>query len=207
MQTRWKRLAGATALALALGLAAAGADAQPRRPSPAEHVARHAEQLGLDEPTKAALAAIVAESDARDRALRDEIRAGRERMRELLSAPELDRAALIAQADALDALQLRAQRNRLDTVLRIHELLTPEQRAALVKLREQEGPAWRRGGRRGPRGPLGACSRDLRAQCADAPEGAGALRCLADRWDALSDECRDAVARARADEPPPPPPD
>jgi len=201
MKTR--RLRGKLGFAIALALATAlapPAEARPRR-SPAEHVARHAEQIGLDAEAQAALAAIVEESEGQDRALHAEMRAARERMHELLAAPALDRAAVLAQAAALDALHAKAQRNRLETVLRIHELLTPAQRQALVEIRERERP-WGRG-----RGPLGRCSADLRTVCADAPEGAGALRCLADRWDALSEPCREAVARCRSDEPPPPPAD
>lgn len=188
-------------LAIVLALAAAGAspaEARSRR-SPAEHVARHAEQIGLDAEAQAALGAIVEESERDEQALREEIRAARERMHELLSAAELDRAAVMAQADVLDVLHARSHRHRLDAVLRIHELLTPAQRQALVEIRDRERP-WRRG-----RGPLGRCSADLRSLCADAPEGAGALRCLADRWDALSEPCREAVARCREDGPPPPP--
>jgi Spy/CpxP family protein refolding chaperone len=189
-----------TGLAIALALAgflAPAADARGRH-SPAEHVARHAERLGLDAETQAALDAIVAESKAEGDALHHEMRAAREHMRALLSAPEIDHDAVRAQADALDELRARAHRNRLETVLRIHELLTPEQRQALVEIREQERP-WGRG-----RGPLGRCSSDLRTLCADAPEGPGALRCLADSWDRLSDSCRDAVARCRREDPAPP---
>jgi Spy/CpxP family protein refolding chaperone len=120
----------AIALALATALAPA-AEARPRR-SPAEHVARHAEQLGLDAEAQSALAAIVAESDAGEQAARQEIRAARERMRELLSSAELDRAAVLAQADALDALHAKAQRQRLEAVLRNPERLTPALRRALV---------------------------------------------------------------------------
>lgn len=182
------RLAAAVALGAALGLAAApAADARMRR-SPAEHVQRHAEQLGLDAGTRAALEAIVAEAEARDEARRAEMRAARERMRALLSAPEVDRDAIVAQADAFDALKARAHRDRLETILRIHELLTPAQRQALVEIRERERPAERGRGR----GPLGRCSADLRAHCADAPDGPAALRCLADRWQALSPPCRHA---------------
>lgn len=185
------------ALALVLaGLLAPAAEARPRH-SPADDVARHAEQLGLDAETQAALEAIVAESKAEGGALHQEMHAARERMRELLTAPEIDQDAVRAQADALDALHARAHRNRLETVLRIHELLTPAQRQALVGIRERERP-WRRG-----RGPLGRCSADLRKLCADAPDGAAALRCLADSWDAVSDSCRDAVARCRSEAPAP----
>lgn len=190
-----------TGLAIALVLVGSFAPAAGARgrPSPAEHVARHAERLGLDAQAQAALATIVEESEAEDGALHQQLHAAHERMRELLSAPEIDRDAVHAQAGVLDELQARAHRNRLETVLRIHELLTPAQRQALVELRERERP-WGRG-----RGPLGRCSKDLRTLCADAPDGAGALRCLADSWSALSDACREAVARCRSEEPPPPP--
>jgi Spy/CpxP family protein refolding chaperone len=204
MSLSWRRALAPRALAPLLALAALLAPAAGARPrhSPAEHVARHAGQLGLDAEAQATLATIVEESRTRDETLHQEIRAARERMHELLSAPDLDRDAVMAQADALDALHARAHRNRLESMLRIHELLTPAQRAALVEIRERERP-WRRG-----RGPLGRCSADLRSLCADAPDGAGALRCLADRWDAVSEPCREGVARGQGrDEDPPPPPD
>ena len=188
----------AAAFALASALAAPAADAGGRhgpRPSPAERIARYAEELGLDAETQAELAKIAEESKAEDEALRAEKRAAHQRMRELLSAPELDRDAIRAQADVLDALHVRAHRNRLDAMLRVHDLLTPEQRQALVEMRER-----RHHGKRG-RGPLGRCSSDLRAHCADAPDGPAALRCLADRWDALSDACRHAVTERRSGPP------
>jgi Spy/CpxP family protein refolding chaperone len=188
----------AAALALATTLAP-HADAGGRhgpRPSPAERIARYAEELGLDAETQAELAKIAEESKAEDEALRAEKRAAHQRMRELLSAPELDHDAVRAQADVLDALRARAHRNRLDAMLRVHELLTPEQRQALVAMRERRHHA-----KRG-RGPLGGCSGDLRAHCVDAPDGPAALRCLADRWDALSDACRHAVTGRRPGPPP-----
>lgn len=192
------RFAASVALLAALGVAPASAQARPRH-SPAEQVQRHAEELGLDAETRTALAAIVAESDAEEQALRGELRASYQRMRALLSTPELDRAAIEAQAAVLDGLHARSHRQRLDAVLRINELLTPEQRARLVEIRERDRP-WKRG-----HGPLGRCSADLREQCAAAPDGAGALRCLADRWDSLSEPCREAVARCREPGPHPGP--
>lgn len=194
---RWKT-GPAIALAMVLAGCLAPAAGARERHSPAARVARQAEQLGLDAQAEAALAAIVAESEAEASALHQELHAARARMRALLSAPEIDRGAVGAQAAVLDELHARAHRNRLATVLRIHELLTPDQRQALLELRERERP-WGRG-----RGPLGRCSKDLRARCADAPDGASALRCLADSWDVLSDACREAVARCRSEEPPPP---
>jgi Spy/CpxP family protein refolding chaperone len=186
-------------LAPPLGIASAAHAGE--RESPAEHAASHAQRLGLDAETQAALATIVRESHAEDEALREEKRAAWRQMSELLSAPELDRDAILEQADVIDAIDARERRQRLEAMLRIHELLTPEQRAALVEIRRQERP-WKRG-----RGPLGRCSVELRTQCADAPDGPAALRCLADRWDALSEKCREGVARSRGVETPEPAPE
>jgi Spy/CpxP family protein refolding chaperone len=198
--TKLRRAAAVLAAGLALGLAAPDAGARRGGHDPSALVAQHAERLGLSPETREALTAIVAESEAREQELREEIRAARSRLRGLLSAPEIERDAVMRQADELDELHARKHRSRLEGVLRIHELLTPEQRAELLRIVAEEQP-WHRG-----RGPLGRCSADLRALCADAPDGADALRCLADRWDQASDRCHDAVTRARASDEPGPEP-
>lgn len=190
---------GRTARALLLGAglalavtATAGAEGRGNR-APGEVVAQHAERLGLDAETQAALARILEQSGVRHQEMRNQQRAARSQLRALLSAPKIDRAAVLAQAEILNELRSRSHRSRLDAILRIHELLTPEQRAALVAIREEERP-WRRG-----RGPLGRCSRDLREVCGDAPDGPDALRCLADRWNGVSDACRAAVTESRGE--------
>jgi Spy/CpxP family protein refolding chaperone len=170
----------------------AHADGRRHRP-PGELVSRHAERLGLDADTQAALERILEESGARYQELKDEKGAAREELGALLSEPEPDRKAILAQAEVVDAPRSRATRHKLEAILRIHELLTPEQRAALVAIRAEERPSKRR------RGPLGRCSEDLLAICGDEPDGPASLRCLADHWDALSDSCREAV-RDRGDE-------
>lgn len=187
------RSARALLLGAGLALASVGAAAAAGRGdrAPGEVVARHAERLGLDADTQATLARILEETGVRDQEMRDAQRAARAELRALLSAPEVDRAAVLAQAEVLNELRSRSHRGRLDAILRVHELLTPEQRAALVAIREEERP-WRRG-----RGPLGRCSTDLREVCGDAPDDPDALRCLADRWDDVSDACRAAVAESR----------
>ncbi len=186
-------LAAGLALTLAV-LSADRASAEGRRHrAPGEVVARHAERLGLDADTQAALARILEESGGQYRELEEEERAERGEFRALMSVPEPDRDAILAQADVLDALRSRAHRSKLDAILRIRELLTPEQRAQLIEIRNEERP-WRRG-----RGPLGRCSSDLHALCASAPDGPDALRCLADRWDRVTETCREAVAESRDD--------
>jgi Spy/CpxP family protein refolding chaperone len=176
------------ALALLVASLAAPAGARPPggRGGPGQFVARHAERLGLDADTQAAIERIVAESETREEALRGRIAAARERMRELLDAPDASRDAVMRQADELDALHAESHRNRLDAMLSIHEQLTPAQREALVRLRDEERP------RR--RGPMGPCRAELREHCPDATDGPARLRCLADRWAELPEPCRDAFS-------------
>jgi Spy/CpxP family protein refolding chaperone len=165
-------------------VASLAANARPPGP-PGDLVARHAERLGLDAETQAAIQQIVAESEALEKALRARKEEAHQRMRELLSQPETDREAVMRQADVIEALRAEAHRSRLDTMLRIHEKLTPAQRAELVRLHGEDGP-WRW------HGPLGRCSRDLDDLCGGAADGPTALRCLADRFAEVSAPCRDA---------------
>jgi Spy/CpxP family protein refolding chaperone len=193
--SRARRLVRAGILALALG-APLAASARPPGP-PDDFVARHAERLGLDAATQAEIERIAAESEAREQELRERIRAARERLHELLAQEDVDRDAVMAQSAAVSALYAESHRNRLDAVLRIHEALSPEQRAALVAIRREERP-WH------GRGPLGRCSHDFRRLCEGQTDGPAALRCLGERWGDVSERCREALAECTREGPPPP---
>jgi Spy/CpxP family protein refolding chaperone len=177
----------AAALALALALAVPGAAAARASRSPADLLARHAERLGLDAETQAAIQAIVDDWGTRDAALREEIERARERLHELLARRDPDEAAVLAQQDALAALYAETHRRRLIATLRIHERLTPEQREELVRIRMEEGPPQRVPSR-------GACREELQSRCAGA-RGPAALRCLAEHWEDLGEGCRDVLER------------
>jgi Spy/CpxP family protein refolding chaperone len=181
---------GAAVLGVALALAAAPLAALAESPEgPDDLVARHARRLGLDAATQAAIAHVVDEWGVRDEALREEIRLARERLHELLTRSQPDEEAVLAQQDAMAALYAETHRNRLIATLRIHERLTPEQREELVRIRTEEGPPRRFHSR-------GVCRADLHERCPDAAEpGSAALRCLAEHWDALAEDCQRALAR------------
>jgi Spy/CpxP family protein refolding chaperone len=159
------------------------AQARPPGPPPGDLVARHAERLGLSSETLDAIRAIVAESAQRDEQIHGQMRAARHQMRALLSEPTPDEAAVMSQAEAIGALEVQADQNRLGAIMRIRALLTPEQRTELIQILKEEGPPH---GHRGPHG----CRRDLAELCPDAAEGPAALRCLGDHWDSLSPACR-----------------
>ena len=84
------------------------------------------------------------------------------------------------QADRLGALEAEASRRRLAAMLAIRAMLSDEQRAELVRIREEDGPR----GRRSP------CAADLAEHCPDASPGRGALQCVSQRWEDLSPQCR-----------------
>lgn len=98
---------------------------------------RHAGRLGLDAAT---LEKIRAARDAtRDemRRLDGDVRRLRDALRALLEADAPKLEAVLAQADAIGAAETARQKERLRTLLAIRALLTPEQRAELVKIHEE----------------------------------------------------------------------
>ena len=104
-------------------------------PPPFEDVLeRHAGRLGLDEATRSRIRAVVDGSRDEKRRLEDEARKLRGELRTLLEAdaPRLD--DVLAKADAVGAAETALHKQRLRILLGIRALLTPEQRAELVKI-------------------------------------------------------------------------
>jgi Spy/CpxP family protein refolding chaperone len=153
-----KRIAS---LALLAWMVASPAWAQPPRhrplgPGPIERgLERDADRLGLEANTRAEIRKIAREARTRAEDRRGELEKLHQELRALLDAPEPDEAAVLAEADRIGALETEMHKDRLRTLLRIRALLTPEQRAELVKIqaeREQErGGTWRK--RRWSSGP------------------------------------------------------
>jgi Spy/CpxP family protein refolding chaperone len=128
----------ATALAIpGLGLAqpAAGRYA-PGRPE-ARLIERHAEELGLDEETVAAVKKLADESREEDQKAFEETGKLWARMGELLDQELPDEAALLEQAAAISRAWGEGHKRRLQTTLRVRSLLTPEQRAKFMELRKK----------------------------------------------------------------------
>jgi Spy/CpxP family protein refolding chaperone len=150
------------ALALAATLpAAAGAQARdPHRPV-GGLIESHAERLGLEGPAGDAVRAIVAASGERHAAILERIDAARDRMRELLSDPTPDQAAVMDQAEVIGDLETELHKNRLQAILDIRGQLSPEQRAELMRIREEEharrdaehGECMQKHGEHGEHGP------------------------------------------------------
>lgn len=134
---RW----GAAAIALAILSPATVGLARPPHGGPPEgppglggqRLEGLVEQLGLDEPTLAAVDDLLDASRVRSRELRRALRDAHSRMRALLEADEPDEATIFAQVDVISGLQAEREKNRLGTLLRVRQLLTPHDRARLLE--------------------------------------------------------------------------
>jgi len=153
-------------------------------PGPDRFIAHHAEELGLDAETLEAIEGIVDESRARSEVMDEELRGEYEALHELLTQEMPDESAVMAQAEAIDALKLAAHKNRLRAMIAIRSQLTPEQRQELVRIREERMPRWKK------RGPMGKCGDDVAKLCPEAEPGQAMLQCLSGSWGELSDKCR-----------------
>jgi Spy/CpxP family protein refolding chaperone len=158
-------------------------------PPPDAFVEWHAERLGLDEETREKIRAIANDARRASEAGRARLDAAHERLRALLDEDEPDEAAVLEQADVIGALESEERRRRLAAMLAIRSLLSDEQRAELVRIREEAhlgmgGPRERRSAHGRPCGP------ELEKWCPEAPSGRDALLCLAEHWDEVSPRCR-----------------
>jgi Spy/CpxP family protein refolding chaperone len=106
-------------------------------PSLASIIERQAERLGLDDATKAKVDEIANAAQPESEKLRAQLQKENQAMGELLSqeAPELQ--AVMKQADQIGHTETELQKVRLRTMLKIRALLTPEQRAELMKMQHE----------------------------------------------------------------------
>lgn len=126
--SRWT----AAALSLAFVVASAapalarGKDG-PCRGKGLAKIERRLESLDLAPDQRLAAEAIFAEARSGAEARREEMRAARKQMKELLRQDTPDTEAVMAQADVLGALRTEAGKARLRTMLALREQLTAEQ--------------------------------------------------------------------------------
>ena len=131
----------ATALAIpGVGLAQPAAGRFPPGRPEARLIERHAEALGLDAETVAAVKKLADESREEDKKGLEATSKSWARMRELLDQELPDEAALLEQAAAISRASGEAHKRRLLTTLRVRALLTPEQRAKFMELRKTARP-------------------------------------------------------------------
>lgn len=104
---------------------------------PGGFIEHHAEALGIDDATLAEIRAIEESSRENGKALSEARRAAQDDLRALLDQDEPDRDAVMAKVDAIGELETKQHRERVSTMLAIHDKLSAEQRAELKTLREE----------------------------------------------------------------------
>lgn len=111
-----------------------------------------AEKLGLDDKQKAALKDL--KEDMRDdqESLRDQVKAKHEAMKALWTAPNPDRAKIIAATNEISALKAQMAARHVDFLFEAKKVLKPEQFTKLVDMMGKHGFG-PRGHHRGGHGP------------------------------------------------------
>jgi Spy/CpxP family protein refolding chaperone len=113
---------------------------------PPELVMRHQEEIHLSGEQKNALVREMQAMQSDLVPLQFEMSEAAGKLRAALDAPRVDEDKASALADHLMSLETRIKKRHLALMIRIKNILTPEQQSLLRELREQAG------GRRGPEG-------------------------------------------------------
>jgi Spy/CpxP family protein refolding chaperone len=104
---------------------------------------RHADELGLDAATTARIHDIAAQARAAALPLHDDMRALHQAMHTLLSQDAPNSDDVMQLADSIGAAETELHKRRLETMLEIRALLTPDQRAKLVQIFQAHRARWR----------------------------------------------------------------
>lgn len=106
---------------------------------------RHADRLGLGEQTRSEIRTIAVAARGEARALEKRLHDLHGELRALLDQDAPDLEAALAQAERIGSAETDLHKLRLRTMLRIRELLTPEQRRELVRIHEERRSRRHRG--------------------------------------------------------------
>ncbi len=146
----------------------------------------HAERLGLDEKTLADIQKVVETSQTRSGELKSEMRTAYLELHTLLSQDLPKERDVMKLAERIGKLDTEKRKQRLAAVLKVRSLLTSEQRAELVKIREEKKEAFLAPIRE-------ACAEDMERLCPGMGPGPERGMCLHEHKAELSEGCRSAV--------------
>ena len=133
MQGSWRKRLAVIAVVLATGAmvaASAMANRHGGRHGPGGMlggIERGVDRLELTPENRKAADAIFDEARTELRALRDPSRTAHDKLRELLDQQSPSLEAVLAQADAIGALELEARKTELEAMVKVRQLLTAEQ--------------------------------------------------------------------------------
>lgn len=114
---------------------------------------RHAEELGLNEAQQSRIREILEKERGELEPLREEMRAEAQAMRALMQSATAERAQIQEQFENVLEMEMEMKRRRMEVMLGIREVLTPEQREQVMEFRAEhrEERQERRQERRGRR--------------------------------------------------------
>jgi len=104
---------------------------------PPEMVMGHQEELGLQEKQRAAIRSEVHKVQSRFVDLQWQLSEDTEKMASLLRSTPIDEARVLEQADKVMAQEREVKKMQLSMLVRIRNLLTPEQIAKLQEIRRR----------------------------------------------------------------------
>jgi Spy/CpxP family protein refolding chaperone len=147
----------------------------------------NADELDLDEQTRASIRARIDASQEERKRLEAAVRELYQTLQRTLEEDAPDRDAVMAVVDSLGRTEIELRKHRIDTLLEVHALLTPEQGARARELRMRRP---HHGGRARMRD---SCHDDAQKLCADEPRGRARFDCLREHEAELSPACREAL--------------
>ena len=112
-------------------------DSIGRQLFPPEMVMGHQEELGLQEKQRAAIRSEVHKVQSRFVDLQWQLSEDTEKMASLLRSTPIDEARVLEQADKVMAQEREVKKMQLSMLVRIRNLLTPEQIAKLQEIRRR----------------------------------------------------------------------
>jgi Spy/CpxP family protein refolding chaperone len=138
-----KRIAVAALLAFSLsGIssgqgASGGEDPFARYLFPPDQVIGHAQEIGLDDAQKNAIRDQIHNAQSRFLDLQFAMQAETAKMTRLLQETPVDETGVLAEVDRILALEKDVKKIQISLLVRIKNLLTPEQQAKLTKLSKE----------------------------------------------------------------------
>lgn len=176
--------------ALTIGIAVATALPGASRTVPGEGIwvgmREAADRVGLEEESRQKIRWILTDAWREGAPVRAARREATAELRTLLLNSKPGNEAVMNQIEALGDIATQARKHRIDTLLKIREVLTPAQRDKL-RLMQQEFVD------RSLDKTLDACAADAEDLCGELPIGGGRLICLIENQAQLSPECREAA--------------
>ena len=107
---------------------------------PPELIMSHQQELGIDDKQRTAMLKEIQKTQAQILPLQWQLQSATEQLAKLLDAAPADEAKVLAQADRVMSAEREVKRAHLGLLLRLRNLLRPDQRAQLGALRARGGP-------------------------------------------------------------------